>query len=89
MHNAYHHHLVIKINTNSTQIQHKFNTNNEIWPKLTNFLPKLSTQVEHKLNHIEIHSIITIIKLKKIIIIIYSYSSSSSSSSLLNKSSIL
>jgi hypothetical protein len=35
-------------NTNSTQTQHKFNKFNEIWPKLTNFLPELSTQIEHK-----------------------------------------
>lgn len=31
-------------------IQHKFNTNNKIWPKLTKFLPKLLTQIKHKFN---------------------------------------
>ena len=38
-----------KIKKLPTQIQYRFNTNNEIWLKLTDFLPELSTQIEHKI----------------------------------------
>ena len=35
-----------KIKKLPTQIQHKFNTNNKIWPKLTDFFTR---QIEHKI----------------------------------------
>jgi len=49
----YMHNAITKYHPPSDKIknyEHKFNTNNEIWPELTKFLPELSTQIEHKLN---------------------------------------